>query len=44
MLLARFARSEPDEYGSSAKDFAPRAVSLMKNYGWPGNVKSLRIA
>ena len=46
MLLARFMlKRARDEYGSNVKDFAPRAVSLMKNYGWPGNVReSLRIA
>ena len=42
MLLARFMlKRARDEYGSNVKDFAPRAVSLMKNYGWPGNVREL---
>ena len=42
MLLARFIlKRARDEYGSSVKDFAPRAVTLMKNYTWPGNVREL---
>ena len=42
MLLARFMlKRARDEYGSNVKDFAPRAVSLMKNYSWPGNVREL---
>ena len=42
MLLARFIlKRAREEYGASVKDFAPRAVTLMKNYGWPGNVREL---
>ena len=42
MLLARFMlKRARDEYGSNVKDFAPRAVSPMKNYSWPGNVREL---
>ena len=42
MLLARFIlKRAREEYGSGVNDFAPRAVTLMKNYTWPGNVREL---
>ncbi len=43
LVLARyFLASFGSEYKSRARGFSPQALSAMRKYGWPGNIRELK--
>ncbi len=42
MLLEHFAKKIADEQGTSIKSFSDKAVKLLQEYDWTGNIRELR--
>ena len=41
-LVSHFLAHFADEYGVPPKSFEPKALTAMKQYPWPGNIRELR--
>ncbi len=42
LLIEHFAKKIAKEQGSPVKNFSPKAVQLLQNYNWTGNIRELR--
>ncbi|MEH6681000.1 MAG: sigma-54 dependent transcriptional regulator [Sediminicola sp.] len=42
LLVQHFAEKIAEEQGTTLKSFSPKAVELLKNYDWTGNIRELR--
>lgn len=41
-LVEHFAKNIADEQGTAAKEFEPKAIETLQNFGWTGNIRELR--
>ena len=42
LLIAHFSKKISEEQGTTTKTFADKAVKLLQNYDWTGNIRELR--
>lgn len=42
LLIAHFADKIASEQGTTVKQFSPKAIDLLKQYDWTGNIRELR--
>ncbi len=42
LLIAHFADKIASEQGTAVKQFSPKAIDLLKQYDWTGNIRELR--
>lgn len=42
LLIAHFAKKIAEEQGSVPKEFNPKAIKLLQEYDWTGNIRELR--
>ena len=42
LLIAHFAEKIASEQGTAVKQFSPKAIDLLKQYDWTGNIRELR--
>lgn len=42
LLIEHFAEKIAAEQGSAKKKFSPKAVALLQEYDWTGNIRELR--
>ena len=42
LLIAHFSKKIANEQGTTAKSFSDKAVALLKEYDWTGNIRELR--
>ena len=42
LLIAHFSKKIANEQGTTAKSFSNKAVALLKEYDWTGNIRELR--
>lgn len=41
-LVEHFSRMIADEQGNAQKEFEPKAIETLQNFGWTGNIRELR--
>lgn len=41
-LIEHFSRMIADEQGNAQKEFEPKAIETLQNFGWTGNIRELR--
>lgn len=42
LLISHFAEKIASEQGNAVKEFSPKAISLLQEYDWTGNIRELR--
>jgi two-component system nitrogen regulation response regulator NtrX len=42
LLIAYFSKKISDEQGTAVKSFSDKAIKLLQNYDWTGNIRELR--
>lgn len=42
LLIAHFSKKIANEQGTAAKSFSDKAIALLKEYDWTGNIRELR--
>ena len=42
LLISYFTKKIADEHGTSKKDFSAKAIKLLQEYDWTGNIRELR--
>ena len=42
LLIEHFTKKIAEEQGSPVKNFSPKAIQLLQNYNWTGNIRELR--
>jgi two-component system, NtrC family, nitrogen regulation response regulator NtrX len=42
LLISHFAEKIASEQGNSVKEFSPKAIKLLQEYDWTGNIRELR--
>ena len=42
LLTEKFLDDIAEEYGAKRKNIDPKAIDLLKNYNWTGNIRELR--
>lgn len=42
LLINHFAEKVAEEHGNTAKSFSPKAIQMLQEYNWTGNIRELR--
>ena len=42
MLIEHFSKKIAEEQGTTIKDFSKKAIALLQEYDWTGNIRELR--